>query len=1039
VAEETPVSAANLLPGFSIEEISPPTETKKTPKVPIMARGELVYQAAPEPELGAQRAFFGAFNRAVSFLPDAAINTAVRGLEAAGIVDAPKESGNNRNFLERTFNAANFKEKEQILGFLNMGVPGTEIPEVSLTEKAAGAAGVGAAFALPVIGAVSRGAQGSAFAGPLAGEISRRVMADPNKTNIAQEMVRQSVASFANRPAAYVAAEVASSAVAGAVGEVEKEKLGFNTGIPALISGAFTSSLVEEPLNTLKAIALKTPTTYVARKGYEFVKNRIDQANDPEKAAAVVRSRIGPEFQKAVDEAVSRGDMQRAQEIADAFEAVGVTAPALTLAEKTLDSPLRKTQEIFQQRATSGDARNNMQRMQENIRRAFEFAVKTFPSTGDVPAEVIVQKNFPERFVDALTERRDVMSKELASEGEGIANETRTLISKFPSSDRQTRVERGQAIQDQLVQMKDAAKADLLKTADDLGLNAQTELKSLGELQTVLKEKFPDTAITEGGVPSVVRTLRDFNGEGMNFSQYREMRENIGGLMGDAAAKGQSQLLGKLEIAKRELDGWAEKNFGPNYGKWREEYLNKYQIPFENGIVYKVTEQLPGSRPGKTRYALQGELVADEIFKQADSGRLGDVQEYIRMIGDDVPSMNNMRNVILDKALETSVKDGVVDPTRLQTFVNRNKPVLEQLGIMEELVDANTAASVLSTRATALNERTKAIKKDQVVKLLDAYSEKGQTPEEFMDVLLKSPDQLGRFYTRIQSFDDDGLVEGFRAAAMNRVLSSMEDGPNAFADAMINNRKALEKILTPEGFRNVAVVNDALYRIRFAEKGVEGGGIDVGSVIKDIEDYIGTKIPSIGSYMRGMATNKQSATFLAALLGKNFISAQQQRAFDQMMTRSMYDTEFAATLATPVGKTGVVPGPIERRMRAYMFESLVPDLSKDAEPVEVTYDPETKRFRRLDNGAPMRVQGEGSATPPARGIPEFDVAPRPPQPVPARAPVPTPPATVPTVPSALVEPTGNTITVRPPGPRSSVDYESLFPGDSLGSMISKQG
>ena len=1035
MAEERPVSAADLLPGFTLQEISPP-ESKPTPKVPMMARGEMIYQAEPEPELGVQRAYFGAFNRAMTFLPDAAINTVVRGLEAAGIMDAPENPARNRDFLERTFNAANFKDKEQILGFLNVGVPGTEIPEVSTAEKAAGAAGVGTAFAVPTVGAVSRGAQGASFTGPAAAEITRRAMAQPGTATMVPEMVRQTVASFATRPATFATSEAAASAVAGAASEVEKEKLGFTTGIPALVSGVYTSSLIEEPFNTLKATVTATPVGFVARKAYEAAQRRIADATDPERAAEIVRGRIAPEFKAAIDEAAARGDLQRVDELTRAFEEAGVQAPALTLAERTGDLPLRKTQEIFQQRATGDDARRNMERLQENIRRAYDFVTKTFPGTGDVPAEVITQRNFPERFVEALTERRDVLNKELGAEGEAIANETRNLINKFPSADRQTRMERGQAIQDQLVQMKDTAKAELLKLADDLGLNAQTDQKPITDLQQILKTKFPETSITEGSVPKVIRDLRDFGG-GMNFEEYRTMRENIGGLMGDAASKGQSQLLGRLEVAKRELDGWAERNFGPNYAQWREQYLNKYQIPFENGVVYKVTEQLPGSRPGKPRYALQGELVADEIFKQADSGRLGDVQEYIRLIENDVPAMNNMRNVILDKALETSVKDGNVDPTKLQTFVNRNKPVLDQLGITEELADANTAASVLSTRATALNERTKAIKKDQLVKLLDAYAEKGQSPEEFMDNLLKSPDQLGRFYTRIQSFDDQGLVDAFRAAAMNRVVSTMENaGPNAFADAMVNNRKALEKILTPEGFRNIAIVNDALYRIRFAEKGVEGGGIDPGSIVRTIEEYLGTKIPSIGSYMRGMATNKQSATFLAALLGKNFISAQQQRAFDQMMTRAMYDTEFATTLATPVGRSGAVPGPIERRLRGYMFESAVPDLSKDAEPVEVTYDAETKQFRRLDSGEPMRVRGQATETPMPRGIPEFDRAPRPPRAAPPPPAPPAPPA-MPTAPMAPA-PDENVITVRPKQ-RSSLDYEMLFPNDMLGSMISKQG
>lgn len=1027
------------LPGFFLEPVTPPAE-KAAPKVPVMARGEMVYQTMPEPELGVQRAFFGQFNKAMTYLPDAAINLAMRGMEAAGVVDAPEDPAQNRNFLERAFNAANFKQKEQILGFLNVGVPGTEIPETSLAEKAAGAAGAATAFAAPVVGAMSRGARGPSFTGVMGQEISRRAMEQPGVATMAPELVRQSVASFATRPAAVATAEAAASAVGAAAGEAEQQLLGFQTGIPALVSGAYTGALVENPLNTLKATVTNAPfpLAQAGVKGYQFVKNRWNDVNDPERAAAVVKSRIQPELQKAIDEATARGDLQRADELRAAFEAEGVTPPSFTLAERTLDIPLQQTQQLFQKRAGAEDARMNMERINNNIRSAFEFAVKTFPTAGDAPAQVVVQKDVPERFIEAATERRNILGRELGAEEEAIADETRDLINKFPSANRQARMDRGTAIQQQLVDMKNKAKEDLLKLADDLGLNAQTEPKSIADLQAVLRTNYPDMSITEGNVPGVVKTIRNFSGPGVNFQEYRDLRQQIGAEMGDAASKGFSEKLGKLEIVKAELDKWASRNFGDNYAAWREAYTNGYQIPFENGIVYKVTQELPGSRPGAPVYALQGELVANEIFKQADKGRLGDVQKYLRLIEDDIPAMNNMRNVVLDEALDRSVKNGTVDPTKLQTFVNRNEPVLRQLGIYEELVDTNKAAAVLSTRATALAERTKAIKKDQLVKVLDSAAERGQTPEEVVDELLNKPDQLGKFYTRLQSLDDPGLVEAFRAAAMNRVLSTMEQGPDAFTDAMVRYQKPLEKILTPEGFRNVAIVNDALYRIRFAEKGVEGGGINPESIVSQIEANIGTKIPSIGSYMRAMVTNKQSATFLALLLGKNFVSAQQQKAFDQMMTRAIYDTDFARDLATPVGPTGAVPRPVELRVRGAMFSSMVPDLTRDAEPVEVTYDPETKTFRSL-SGEPVRAQGQ-TPTPevPERGIPAFDVAPRAVAPLAPLAPAaPVAPPAMPTAPAASA-PEGNVITVRPQQ-RSSLDYEMLFPNDMLGSMISKQG
>ena len=116
-----------------------------------------------EGEMGLQRAYFGAFNKSILSLPDLALNIVALGAEQAGLL--PRTSNDpqeNRNILERFFNAANYEQRDAlfkigdtVIGSLGRG---KQIKPETLGEKIAAGSGEATSLATAMPFLASRAA-----------------------------------------------------------------------------------------------------------------------------------------------------------------------------------------------------------------------------------------------------------------------------------------------------------------------------------------------------------------------------------------------------------------------------------------------------------------------------------------------------------------------------------------------------------------------------------------------------------------------------------------------------------------------------------------------------------------------------------------------------------------------------------------------------------------------------------------------------------------------------------------------------------------
>lgn len=1047
------------IPGMVISYDSKPAEPVAKAEGEVRD-GPVTMATKKEPELGVVPSVFSAFNKAVLFLPDYGINRVMDVLEMSGVVAPQEDRRNARNYLERFFNAADYKTKEEVLNAFNLGIPagGEKQP-----DPYGAAAGEGMALGAGFAGLVNRVAQLPRYVGPYGEEIGRRMLETlgnkdygffTRSKNFMDDLVRKTVDLHRKAPVATSAAEVTGGAMGNVATEAEKEYTPLRTasgepivtGVPALVTGGYTSALTESPLNTLKATVAGIPilSYQLARKGYTFVDGQIRQMTDSDVAKQKMSEAMRSAFERSTQKAEDKGILPRTREIEQAFEEEGVGAPQFSYAERTLDPLAAATQVILQGKAPEQTARDNIERFENNVQKAFNFFAKMIPDVGDSPLTVLS---------DRLRGMRQGIEETLTGTRAQAESDLQDLLKNFPMGNQSDRIERGRAIQAQIDEMKQTAKDRLLALADELKLNNPQLRAQLGDLKAGLLERFKPSSTTDDRLPAVIRDLRDLDVNTMNFQDYRRFREDIGSALGSAAAKGgRGKEITDLEIAKKMLDDWAENSFGPNYAQWRDKWMKEYVAPFENGLVYRLTER-QFERPGMpVKYQLQGEMVADEIIKQAQRGKIDDFNQYIDLVQRDVPTMNNVRNAFLDDMLSKvyNPAKGEVNDVKLKQYVNDNAALLNKLGMQADVESIESASAALSQRLAGLKAREQEIKKDQLIKLMDASATKGQTTEAFVDDLLNSPSKLGTFYNRLKTPDEQGLVDeplldAFKGVVMNRVLSTMDQGPNAFADAMLKNVDVMKKIMTPKEFDKFMLVNDALYRAFYANSNMAGVGLIPPSLVQELEKAIGTKLPSLGSYARAMEANKQSSTFLVGLLAKNYLSARHNAAFEEIQRRAMFDKDFIDTLSTPLRADGSVPPDNERRLRAFMFEAMIPNGKDRRENVDVTYDPAIKGFRAIGSGEPTRA-----APPPApkdTGVPAFEnrTEPvRPPVEVPPVAPVQlpqTPPEPATQMPPLTITPGPRTPPAAPPaapatpGRQGGLMYQNMFPNDPLGALL----
>jgi hypothetical protein len=415
-----------------------------------------------------------------------------------------------------------------------------------------------------------------------AGEVVRGSIAKPfAKTQATtQQLIRDGVQGLAEAPKKVLAGEVAAAAGSGALGQAEEETLGVRTGLGDLAGGMPGAVVAPAAKAGWSLLSKYSPTIngakWLAEKAQPAVDFAVSRFKNPE---GQVRGILGEQLDKAYQESLKRGDLQRTQEIIQAFKDAGIEPPKFTPAESTLDNVLIVGQKRVQATSTGDLSRQNIERAAGNKESIRQFAEGL---GGDDAAPVAVISGLQKHYDDELNL--------LKNESSDIQKGQYGLAQELPKA---SRAEEGRKIRYALQSAKDAKSEEMTRLADDLGLNNIRATADISDLRAGLEARFVKGDFTDKYIPSVVKDLLASDDPTLGFTSYLRVRNQIGSDIGRALAYGNNTEAKSLVEVKKAFDDWAEAGFKafPEFKNFRTRYENEFALPYEKGVAYQVLEK----------------------------------------------------------------------------------------------------------------------------------------------------------------------------------------------------------------------------------------------------------------------------------------------------------------------------------------------------------------------------------------------------------------------------------------------------------------
>lgn len=1009
--------ATNQQPSASQADIQLPPMEAGGPQMVAPEDAYLPGRKVSEGDLGLQRAYFGAFNNAVLALPDAALNAGAFAAEKAGLLsrvsDDPQE---NRNILTRFFNAANYPERDKLLGIFSFG-KGEQIKPETIGEKVAAGAGEATLYAtaFPSMAAAAS-KEGAYLAAPMVEGIEQRYLTQTGTKALGpmfQKAAQEYVTAFKGMPARVTAAEIAGGAASGALGTAEQELLGVRTGLGD-IAGGVVPSVVPA---VSKFIYKWSPTRNIIKWGYRMIPGSTGEATMRREA----ETEIGNEMLKAFKEAKKAGRLQEAETIMRQFEDAGYRLD-LSPAEMTQDPALRAAQEAAQRSAAGDKARAFRERTEGNVSRIINYS--NDPNLVDTAAPTAVVTQL-QSVADTEAALQRLGEEQLALYGE-------TVATRLPMT--RSRAEQGAVIRKALIDAKTAKKTELDNLAIELGINETNPGTLMNPVKKAIRDKYFLDNDTDRYLPKVIRDFATSEDNVINFQTWKRYRDKVSDELSAAVANKQSSDIVNLTKFKEDLDKFGNMFYSSNknWNTFKNRYFEEYAKPFERGVAYEITTPSPASRPGDIRYLTSDEAVADAFTRNVENAK-----DFMNLYRDNPDAVNSMRNIILDGARERVIAksgpyEGTVDPTKLQTYINQNREVLDTLGLKGDLESIQNVSKLFGMRSAELKNRAAAIGRDKANRLLNNISDGTYSPEEFIDAAIKDPKMMKTIIDRAEQAQDPNLTEAIKRAVWTRAFETNDlRDPGKFMEFAKTNERSLKMAMGEEHYNRMMTSAKGMGLALYAQEGLDGLPLEAMSGLEKFAKYTGITVASLANAVAAAGRGQVRESYLAFAFGSKFLSTRQRDAYNKVMTELLVDGTLARDLAERAAADGMPTQKQANRMKAWMLNA---GLQPDGKPYEEERPVENVPIpQELFLGAGETRKPQEPST--LENLPPFLNKPIPPKATPNVT------VTFPDSDPSPSNPFNQPAPLAPPaqGRTGGANYQSLFPNDPLGTAISNRG
>jgi hypothetical protein len=506
----------------------------------------------------------------------------------------------------------------------------------------------------------------------------------------------------------------------------------------------------------------------------------------------------------------------------------------------------------------------------------------------------------------------------LSGQQQAVTTGQRELATALPEPSRDVL---GAGMREAFIAEERAAREGMTARMDELNLTNVQMFAPYARFRQAVHAAFkPGKLSDKSNIPDAVSRILTSKG-GITFGDLMDLRRDLGNEIrmlssGQAAnpmkaglARRLRRMLDEHLLGEGAAPGFAAQ--GADYKQFRLEYFENVIEPFENNSVFKVTQA-----NGRDFYATADENLAGLFFGKG-KGAVQSAQEYRRVFGGNQEMTDAIVTTALDSLRDYAVRDGVINPARLTTWVRDHKAVLDVFpGLTATVRNIDSANMGLATRADQLREREKQIKAAALSRALGQETRVGAevenlqgdltalgqdpfvrnmakgTAEKRIAAAIKSPEEMKGLMDALDGNFD--AIDSLRLQVWDGVNTS---DPAAVAEFISKNNESLIQVFN---FQHLA----DLQRIANSRVAASRGGAIGTSPMRAeagwFKRVFGQSIASLSNTIRSTSRGRTNIQYEVTALAGNIVSARLQQDFDNVLAGILYDPEAARRLAAAV-------------------------------------------------------------------------------------------------------------------------------------------
>jgi hypothetical protein len=615
-----------------------------------------------------------------------------------------------------------------------------------------------------------------------------------------------------------------------------------------------------------------------------------------QQAEQQAREQVARQFGAALD-AQGEQNLQRAMTV---FEDLGTTGRP-SIAEATGEPSLIAQQRRLERQA-SGSTLNALARRKQNLSEEIIQAGNFAPErTG----------NEPDIIFDAVTNDVAIMRREMDDDAFAIQTAQDVLSGQLPRM--RSRIPSGMQLRERMISLRRDVKDNFSRRAEEIGLNDPEVVFDYAPLKQSIEDELFDSAsiFSNRRKPEIARELRALKRDNITLEDLQTIRTEIGDDLATATFEGNRREKRMLMTLQKVFDDYfdnvdpnnASPDLAQNWRQYRQDYRKEYIERFFTGTAFRI-----GQRDRQGSYRILDEMIADE-FLNTEQG----VLDYLRLYGGDDSSLMALRNVVLDRANDAAVRDGVVNRNSLDTFIRNNRSLDQLPAIKSELENISSASQALSDRQAALKQRGLILDRSRLSNVLEG------SPEGMVDAVIQSPEIASRVASIARRH---GLQNTLNAVVWDRAMGQIDTVPGELPNpakllTWINsNERAVTSLIGREHTNNLRLVYEALSIVQRTP--MPTGAAESGTPLGAIEEQLGVGVPQISSRYFAAESGRVGYRYVAVDALSRFFNRVASRKQDALLHEALFDPNVARDLANLRRADDIAPA-VARRLNGYLF------------------------------------------------------------------------------------------------------------------------